>query len=188
MSVTEEKLKSNDKIIIVNIEGPVTSESSSHFEDLINTILAKGNKYIAVNFLKVDYITSSGIGALISCSKIAKNRSGNLVIYKVSSEIISLFSILGLTKVITIVPDKNEAISFLSKEIEFKHDDFYSPDDHFHESPEIDDNDDETIFENPLVIECAQCNAYVRVHQSGTYICPSCHTEFITRKDGSIVY
>ncbi len=185
------------KVIIVNIEGPLTSESSSHFEGLIHSLLAEGSYFIAVNFGQVDFVSSAGIGVLLFASQLVRKRGGSLVIFSSSKEIISLFSILNLSKSIILVPDKKEAIRLLTKEISesassVENEKVSSPKmerlEQMHQEKALTSENGGIIFNNPLIIECAQCATFIRVHQSGDYICPSCHTEFLAKDDGSVIF
>ena len=47
---------------------------------------------------------------------------------------------------------------------------------------------DDTDFEVPLIVECAECKAFSRVMKSGNYICPECNTEFTVEKDETIIF
>ena len=43
-------------------------------------------------------------------------------------------------------------------------------------------------FDVPLIVECAECKSFTRVHRSGIFICPECHTEFTVEKDQTIIF
>ncbi len=47
---------------------------------------------------------------------------------------------------------------------------------------------DESEFDVPLIVECAECKSFTRVLKSGNYICPECHTEFTVEKDETIIF
>ncbi|MGL4368535.1 MAG: hypothetical protein ACRCUT_02510, partial [Spirochaetota bacterium] len=46
----------------------------------------------------------------------------------------------------------------------------------------------ETLFPQPLIVECEECSAFVRVHSSGAFMCPSCHAEFSVERDGTVIF
>ncbi|MBN1501279.1 MAG: STAS domain-containing protein [Spirochaetes bacterium] len=197
MIKTVQTTEKNGKITLINIEGPLTSDGSSHFEGLISSLLAENSYFIAVNFSQVDFVSSAGIGVVLFTSQLVRKRGGNIVFFSASKEIISLFSILNLTKTVILLPDKKEAVRFLSREIsESAQNKTEStdkaknilPDNTALKTEKAVTEDGNIIFNNPLIIECAECGSFVRVHQSGDYICPSCHTEFLAKKDGTVVF
>jgi anti-anti-sigma factor len=47
---------------------------------------------------------------------------------------------------------------------------------------------DDSEFDVPLIVECAECKSFTRVVKSGNYICPECNTEFTVEKDETIIF
>ena len=121
-----------------------------------------------------------------------------MVLASMPHETVSLFSILGLTRTFILTPTINEAYmmaknanagDFSQKGVTF-----------INSTPSVSPNipvastsatltaDDSTIFKQPLVVECDICAAFVRVHGSGHFMCPSCHAEFNVDPDGTVIF
>ena len=83
--------KSNDEIVQIKVEGKITIESVSIFEETVYEVINKDIKKIKINFQKLTYIDSSGIGALIKAVNVCKKSSIEMVLTNVSAEILKLF-------------------------------------------------------------------------------------------------
>ena len=80
----------------------------SELRFLIEGYLREGKSHIAVSFTSISYIYSGAIAVLIDCYKKIKKVGGDLCIIESNPQIISIFRIMNLDKVIGIYPSANE--------------------------------------------------------------------------------
>ena len=99
----------NGKIIIVEPVGAIDSMTAPILDDYITKLLDNGKLYIVLNFSYVDYISSSGIGAILYLNKKITQLKGIFVISEINTEISNIFSILGFNKIILLIQDKCQA-------------------------------------------------------------------------------
>ena len=102
-----------DGVTIVDLSGRITlGEGSVTLKDTVHDLLSKGLKRILLNLGEVNYIDSSGIGALVSALTAAKNQGGELRLLNVTKRVHDL---LQITKLHTLFDVKNdEAAAVLS--------------------------------------------------------------------------
>ncbi len=102
-----------DGVTIVDLSGRITlGEGSVTIKDTVHDLLSKGLKRILLNLGEVNYIDSSGIGALVNALTAAKNQGGELKLLNVTKRVHDL---LQITKLHTLFDVKNdEAAAVLS--------------------------------------------------------------------------
>lgn len=100
----ELKVRKNKEVYIIDVSGEMDLYNSYKLKELIMKMLEKKIKYIIINLEEVDYIDSSGIGALIYiCSTVKKL---NLALY-ITNIHGSVKKVIELTKLMGFFPIVN---------------------------------------------------------------------------------
>jgi anti-anti-sigma factor len=95
------------QIITIEDELNIISELSE-LRFLIEGYITEGKSNIAVQFTNTSYIYSGAIAVLIDCYKKIRNVGGDLCIIEGSSQIISIFRMLNIDRVIHIFKSADE--------------------------------------------------------------------------------
>jgi anti-anti-sigma factor len=66
---------------------------------------------MVINFEKVNFIDSSGIGLIVSIFKTMQQKEGKLALTNLSQKNMEIFSITRLNKILDIFPTEQEAIA-----------------------------------------------------------------------------
>ena len=109
----------NDYVICRYNENKITNNEHSHLRDSIERIFDSNNKYIVLDLTKVNYISSPGIGSLISindhCNKLSEKNGVpfKFVIFGLNATNENLIKMLKVDTFIKIVHSEDEAINFL---------------------------------------------------------------------------
>ncbi len=193
-----------DKIVIVEVSGPLNSETGSGFEAYIDQIISTKKSLIVIDASKLEFVSSAGIGAFIYSQKKIISGNGYMVICGLSEEISSLFRLLGFDKIFMMAGSRDEAFSIMDKQLELRSDGavFKSStqpqggDIGFEiksEYPETDETGpdggrDGLEFSSPIILECAECKSVIRIKRAGSYICPDCKTDFTVDQDQTIIF
>ena len=88
----------SEDISILHIYGKFTIEDVNFFKEKTSPLMKDPVKTILANFSELNYIDSSGIGALILLMNTAKNLNVELVLYNIPKEIHNVFKIAYLDK------------------------------------------------------------------------------------------
>ncbi|MBN1898014.1 MAG: STAS domain-containing protein [Spirochaetes bacterium] len=89
------KAEINDHLFIVRIEEENTSidiNNVGELKKLLKNGIEQGFKKIIVDFQKIDYIDSSGLGCLMDVMKDLKGKGGELGILSISSDVLEVFT------------------------------------------------------------------------------------------------
>jgi len=105
--------RKRDDIIIFDIEGEIRRSDISDvtLHQLVKDQLDAGNKKILLNFERVDFIDSFGVGEILASYISTHNLGGQLKIAKISQKLYLVFQVTMLTKVLDIVDDVESAVS-----------------------------------------------------------------------------
>ncbi len=80
------------------------------FRDAMRVAMKDG-KFFAVDMSGVDYIDSTGIGALISCLRDANSRGGSLELFSLTPGVLALFEIMRLNKIFQLHLNRQTALN-----------------------------------------------------------------------------
>ena len=96
-------------VTVVDISGRIVlGDESAALRDLIAELLSKGDRKIVLDLADVNYIDSSGLGALVSSFATLRRQGGELKLVKLSDKVDDLMEVTRLYTVFDI-PDNEEA-------------------------------------------------------------------------------
>ncbi|OGD28209.1 MAG: hypothetical protein A2Y56_06955 [Candidatus Aminicenantes bacterium RBG_13_63_10] len=110
-----EKRVQND-VTIFDIEGEIKRSDISDvtLHQLVKEQLESGRRHILLNFYRVDFIDSFGVGEILASYISTHNLGGKLKLARISKKLYLVFQITMLTKVLEIFDEEDRAIeSFL---------------------------------------------------------------------------
>jgi anti-sigma B factor antagonist len=89
------------------------ARSASEFKERVGSLIKAGNRRIALDLSEVEFIDSSGLGALVSVLRQLGDQ-GEIAIGGVRDTVASLFKLTRLDKVFQLYPDPGKALSAVS--------------------------------------------------------------------------
>ena len=89
------------------------ARSAAEFKDRVGALIKDGNRFIALDLSEVEFIDSSGLGALVSILK-QLGGQGEMVIGGVRETVASLFKLTRLDKVFQMYADPGMALNAVS--------------------------------------------------------------------------
>jgi len=106
--------KQQDGVAVVEFQRKrVDAALAVKFRDDIQTLISQGNKKIAFNLQHVEFIDSSGLGALVSVMK-SLGGNQNMALCQVKDAVLTVFKLTRMDKIFVILPSESEAITRLS--------------------------------------------------------------------------
>ena len=110
------KRDKND-IVIFDLEGEIrrsdTSDVSLH--QFVKEQLDRGKRKILLNFDKVQFIDSFGIGEILASYISTQNLGGKLKLIRISKRLFLIFQVTQLTRVLDILDDEDTALTSFIK-------------------------------------------------------------------------
>lgn len=96
---------------IVDITGRIElGQESAAVRNLVGDLLSAGNKKILLNLAGVDYIDSSGLGALVGAFASAHKQGGQLKLLNLTDKVSNIMEVTKLYTVFDIATDEETAL------------------------------------------------------------------------------
>ena len=103
-----------DNVCVVSIEGNIAldgvNEAKAYLKPHIENPEIKG---MLINFEKVNFIDSSGIGLIVSIFKTMQEKEAGFALTNLSKKNEEIFTITRLNKILQIFPSENDGLSAL---------------------------------------------------------------------------
>lgn len=109
MIVSEKK--TSGITVVIGIRGKIYTDGAEQLLDKLNALIEQGERHLLLDFSGVDYINSSGLGALLSAAKRLKGLNGKMALANVSELVDQVLRISGCASVIGIYPSQAEALT-----------------------------------------------------------------------------
>lgn len=95
---------------VLEIVGKLDAVTSSDLDDKFDELAEKKTAKTALNFERLDYISSAGLRSLLAYLKKAKANDATLKIFGIKGPIKEIFDISGFTKLFEIHETEEEAL------------------------------------------------------------------------------
>ena len=105
-----ERIKEGNKDIL-SLIGEVDASNSVLLDQSMQEILQQGTTFLLIDGNQLGYISSAGLGAFMSYLDDFSEQGIRFAIFGLNEQVSEVFKILGLDRLIQIVPDKSTAIT-----------------------------------------------------------------------------
>lgn len=95
---------------VLTLDGKVDNTGSDILKAALLPLLSGGPASVALDFAKVEYVTSSGFRVLLQAEKEQRKHGGRLLVAHLSPTLRNFFEIAGLHTVLRLVPDLDAAL------------------------------------------------------------------------------
>jgi anti-sigma B factor antagonist len=104
--------RDREGITVMDLKGRITAgEEVSSFRTACETIAAKQGSRLILNMKGVDYVDSTGLGALVMCSIRLKNASGVAKLVHVNRRNIELMVMTKIDTIFEVFDDETDAVN-----------------------------------------------------------------------------
>lgn len=100
---------------IVSLDGRLDLATGGDLKEEIKKLVDKGAKRVHLNLQKVEFINSSGLGALVSVIKQVRIKKGRLTLSNLAPYVREIFDITQLSHVFEIFDTEQEAVESTEK-------------------------------------------------------------------------
>lgn len=107
-------IKHHENITILDLNGFLDAHTSVELEKCFEEIISKENYKIIVNFEKLSYISSAGLGVFMAFIEAARDNSGDIKLCAMSDKIYNIFDMLGFPILFEIYKEQKSAIEKFS--------------------------------------------------------------------------
>ncbi len=96
---------------LLRLSGSLDMYSFPRLETQISSLFEQQRYALLLDCRDLDYIGSAGLGALIGFSKQAREKGGDVRLFRVPERIFKIIELLGFTKVLQVHPDEASALA-----------------------------------------------------------------------------
>jgi anti-sigma B factor antagonist len=96
---------------VLRVAGEVDVYTAPQIREQIQDLAAKGTVHLIADLSQVEFIDSSGLGALIGGLRRVREDDGSLVLVISTRRILRVFQLTGLTKALAIYDTEADALS-----------------------------------------------------------------------------
>lgn len=97
--------------VVVRCEGRLDAMTSPQLENFMNGLIDNGTREIALDFNKIEYLSSAGMRLLLSVSKRLKKSEGRLMLFSIHEDVMEIIRMAGFEQILTIYLDEKQAIA-----------------------------------------------------------------------------
>lgn len=94
----------------VQIRGEMDIESAPAIRDALGRLVAEGRNHIIIDLQEVPYLDSTALGVLLTALKRVLEKRGRLVLVSNNPKINRVFSITGVSKILSLYATEAEAL------------------------------------------------------------------------------
>jgi len=98
-------------VTILCLDGRLDLTSASTLKEASKDVLSGSTKKMVLNLDRVDFINSSGLGALVSILKEVRNSQGSMKLTNLAPYVKEIFDITQLSNIFDIFPDESQALT-----------------------------------------------------------------------------
>ena len=119
--------RDREGIAILDLAGALTvGDAATALRTALREIVASGRSNVVLNLAAVDYIDSTGLGAMVVCFTSLRKTSGRLVLLNLNRRHIALLLLTKLSTVFEIFDDEQDAVNSFFPNRHIRHFDILS--------------------------------------------------------------
>jgi anti-sigma B factor antagonist/stage II sporulation protein AA (anti-sigma F factor antagonist) len=96
---------------VVRLEGRLDAVSSTILEKKLKQIAESGKHHVALDFAKLEYLSSAGMRLLLSETKKFKSLQGSFCLFAIHENVMEIIKMAGFERILSIYPHEKEALT-----------------------------------------------------------------------------
>jgi len=106
----------NGKIAVIELRGSLVGDGDTdRLREIVSDFIEQGNKFLVINLQKVNYVNSTGIGALISAHATYAKNGGQVRLVGIQNNVQNLLVITKLIDIFDVNDKLDDAIEQFSE-------------------------------------------------------------------------
>lgn len=103
--------EASDDTAVLECSGRLNMVSAGAFRETVAKVVDGGRSRLVVELSGVDFMDSSGLGALVGCLKTARQAGGDLRLAAPSEQVQMVLKLSNIDKILRTYPDGDAAVS-----------------------------------------------------------------------------
>ncbi len=105
-------ISSQKGTLVLRLSADLKMENAPEFYEVFQETLRDDHTTVVVDFSNIRFVDSSGVGMLLKCAHILKQREGSFYIFGLSKSLLSVFKLAGLLKIFVLLEEDEARSSF----------------------------------------------------------------------------
>jgi anti-sigma B factor antagonist len=105
-----QSITAGDDCAALRITGEIDAYTAPQLRDHVIKLLANGSRHILVDLRGVDFLDSTGLGALVGSLKRIREQDGSLALVVSTEKILTIFRVTGLIRVFALHPSAQDVV------------------------------------------------------------------------------
>ena len=99
----------NERFVELTLRGYLDAHTVSDFESRMDHLIEKGARCYLIDINELNYVSSAGIGAIMSMTQRLRRSNGEIVLVRPTDKVFKILDKLGLTKIFRLAYSREEA-------------------------------------------------------------------------------
>jgi anti-anti-sigma factor len=155
-----QKVEGGDNCLALKLKGQIDTYSSVYFQKNVKMAIDAGFINLAFLLNSVDYVSSTGVGALLQLQKAVREKGGDIAMVDIHPKVREIFKLMCLEKFFSCADSLDEAVSPMKGK--------------------------EKVLAFPKAIDCPICEKRLRALKAGRFRCPECKTVLSVDESGRV--
>ena len=110
MKLVTEKINADTGTVVTIQEENLDAGNVKAFKDAMQPIM-DGHKAVLIDMSQLNFVDSSGLGALLSCLRTMNNKDGQLKLFAMTKPVQALFELVRMHRIFSIYNTRDEAVA-----------------------------------------------------------------------------
>ncbi len=100
----------DDNTVVIDPGTQLDNSNAHEMVEVIANAQAQGRKYLIIDMHNLEFLSSSGVGAIIGSAEVSREAGGDIILCNVSETIGNILRVLDLMDFLTIKSDIEDAL------------------------------------------------------------------------------
>ncbi len=164
LKIQLKKISSLKQCVIIVLTGYIDTYNSTFFSKRIMTLVQNGYMQLIFDCSRLDYVSSTGIGAFTTFLKAVKEKNGDVSLVNLQPRVYEVFQLLGFSGFFHIKNSLEAAMQVFKRN----------------------DNDEPVLDIFSKVFSCPICMKKLKAPSAGRFRCVECKTIITVNKNGQV--
>ena len=105
------EIRTEGGVSVIDVSGQLDAFTTPDVKAEFKKLTDARNYKLVLNLQKVDYVNSTGIGAIVAVAQQVRRRKGDLKLFGMKEDIRKVFDLVGASKILEIFETEQEAVN-----------------------------------------------------------------------------
>lgn len=111
MKTFKQTVETEKNITFIRIEGYIDAHTAPELERVLQGMLTQGRFKVVLDFQQMEYISSAGLGVLMSAISTFREHQGDMKLINLPTKVYKVFDLLGFSKLFEIFDNRQDAVA-----------------------------------------------------------------------------